>query len=702
MAETPFDSAQGKPLDARGKPLDAARDTSANAWRRTLKSRIVVAAVGLFVWSSAIEARLVYLQVFRHADLAARAERQQSRTVVASGKRGEIRDRRGHVLAYSVDADSIYAVPTEIADAARAAASLCGALGDCSAADRQGLADRIRRGRAFVYVRRQVTPDQARRVAELQLEGVGFMKENRRFYPNKQLAAHLLGYVGLDNTGLAGVEATYDNLIKGHAGTVLIQTDAKRHAFSRVERPSTTGADLELTIDQYLQHIAERELQAGVQYAGAEGGSAIVMDPSTGEILALASSPAFNPNAYRNFNDEERRNRAIQDLYEPGSTFKIVTASAALEQKLLKPSDLVDTNPGEIRFGSRVVDEDKHHNYGVLSFTDVIVRSSNVGAIKIGLRVGSERMGIYARRFGFGRPTSPDFPSESPGILWDPSRQTDSALASMAMGYQVGVTPLQMAAAVSAVANGGDLLQPRVVRAVTRDGVRKLVPRKVLSHAINRNTAADVTAIMEAVVERGTGRSAQIDGYTIAGKTGTAQKVENGRYSNTDYNVSFVGFLPSRKPVFAIVVVVDAPHKVPPYGATVAAPIFRRIAEAALQQYGVPPSINPAPPVLAMRRDTSDQGAPPLDFARGKPTSTAGVTPDIVTVESAARGAGAVFPDLRGLSARDALRTLSRLGMTARLNGAGIVVRQAPSAGAPVDRETAATLWLERQLAAAP
>ena len=685
-------------------------ETPANAWRTTLKSRIVVAAVGLSVWSSAIEARLVYLQVFRHADLAARAERQQLRTVVASGKRGEIRDRRGHVLAYSVDADSIYAVPTEIADAARAAASLCGALADCSPADRQGLADRIRRGRAFVYVRRQVTPDQARRVADLQLEGVGFMKENRRFYPNKQLAAHLLGYVGLDNTGLAGVEATYDNLIKGHAGTVLIQTDAKRHAFSRVERPSTTGADLELTIDQYLQHIAERELQAGVQYAGAEGGSAIVMDPSTGEILALASSPAFNPNAYRNFNDEERRNRAIQDLYEPGSTFKIVTASAALEQKLLKPSDFVDTNPGVIRFGSRVVDEDKHHNYGVLSFTDVIVRSSNVGAIKIGLRVGSERMGMYARRFGFGRPTSPDFPSESPGILWDPSRQTDSALASMAMGYQVGVTPLQMAAAVSSVANGGDLLQPRVVRAVTRDGVRKLVPRKILSHAIDRSTAAEVTTIMEAVVERGTGRSAQIDGYTIAGKTGTAQKVENGRYSNTDYNVSFVGFLPSRKPVFAIVVVVDSPHKVPPYGATVAAPIFRRIAEAALQQYGVPPSVNPAPPVLAMRRDTSDQRAQPLDsvwgkpvdFARGKPTATAAVTPNIVTVESAVRGAGAVFPDLRGLSARDALRTLSRLGMTARLNGAGIVVRQAPSPGAPVERETAATLWLERQLAAAP
>lgn len=695
MAETPFDS-------AHGRPLDPARGRSATAWRATLKSRVAVAAVGLFAWSSAIEGRLVYLQVYRHADLAARAERQQLRTVTASGKRGEIRDRRGHVLAYSVDADSIYAVPTEIADPARAATALCGALGDCSAADRHALADRIRRGRAFVYVRRQVTPDQARRVAQLQLEGVGFMKENRRFYPNKELAAHLLGYVGLDNTGLAGVEATYDNLIKGHAGTVLVQTDAKRQAFSRVERPSTTGADLELTIDEYLQHIAERELQAGVADAGAEGGSAIVMDPFTGEILALASTPTFNPNAYRAFRDEERRNRAIQDLYEPGSTFKIVTASAALEQKLLTPTDLVDTNPGVIRFGARVVDEDKHHNYGVLSFTDVIVRSSNVGAIKIGLRVGPERMGLYARRFGFGRPTSPDFPSESPGILWDPARQTESALASMAMGYQVGVTPLQMAAAVSAVANGGELMQPRVVRAVTRDGVRKTVPHKVLARTIERDTAAAVTAIMEAVVERGTGKSASIDGYTIAGKTGTAQKVENGRYSNTDYNVSFVGFVPSRQPVFTIVVVVDSPHRLPPYGATVAAPVFRRIAAAALRQYGVPPSINRAPPVLAVRRDATEQREPPVDFARDRPTSTAGVTPNIVTVTSGAAGAGAVFPDLRGLSARDALRTLSRLGMTARLSGAGVVVRQVPGAGAPIDRETAATLFLERQLAATP
>jgi len=673
---------------------DRAQDKPAIAWRSTLKTRIVVAAIGLFLWSAGIEARLVYLQVYQHADLVARAERQQMRTVPASGKRGEIRDRNGNVLAYSVDADSIYAVPGEIGDPDQAAQALCGALADCTSAERQALADRIRRGRAFVYVQRQVTPDQAKRVAALQLEGVGFMTENRRFYPNKALAAHLLGYVGLDNNGLAGIEATYDNLIKGHAGTVLIQTDAKRHAFSRVEKPSTTGADIELTIDEYLQHIAERELQAGVETAGADGGSAIVMDPYSGEILALANYPTFNPNAYRSFSEEVRRNRAIQDLYEPGSTFKIVTASAALEQKLMTPTDLVDTNPGIIRFGSRVVDEDKHHNYGVLSFTDVIVKSSNVGAIKIGLRVGPERLGLYARRYGFGHANSPDFPGESPGILWDPAKQSESALASMSMGYQVGVTPLQMAAAVSSVANGGELVQPRVVRAVIRDGVRRLVPRKVLDRAVDRDTAAEVTGIMEAVVERGTGKPAQIDGYTIAGKTGTAQKVENGRYSNTDYNVSFVGFVPSRKPVFTIVVVVDSPHKVPPYGATVAAPIFKRIATAALRQYGVPPSINPEPPIMVARND--------LDDAHDRPTSTAGAATNIVTVEGGAHGADAVFPDLRGLSARDAVHTLSRLGMTAHLNGAGVVARQEPAPGEPIDRDTTSTLWLDRKVAGTP
>lgn len=665
---------------------DKSAAASAKDWRPTLKRRLAVAGVVFLAWTAAIEGRLVYLQVVRHDELSARAERQQMRTIESPGRRGEILDRNGRVLAHSVEADSIYAVPTEIDDADTAAAALCGALGDCAQRDRQAIADRIRRGRAFAYVRRQVSPEQARRVAALQLQGVGFMKEDRRFYPNKDLAAHVLGYVGIDNRGLNGIEATYDSLIRGRAGTVLIQTDARRQAFSRIERPPTTGSTLELTIDHQLQHIAERELRLGVEENRAAGGTAVVLDPRTGEILALANWPTFNPNAYRETPTDWQRNRAVQDLYEPGSTFKVVTASAAIEEKIVAPQDPIDVSAGRIRFGSRVIDDD--HRYGVLSFADVIVKSSNVGAIKVGLQLGPERLGLYVKRFGFGRAASPDFPGESPGIVWNPARLTDSALASVSMGYQVGVTPLQMAAAVSAVANGGELVEPRVVRAVIADGQRASVPRKAVGRPVSPGTAATLTEIMEQVTVTGTGKAARVDGYPVAGKTGTAQKVVNGSYSRSEYNASFVGFVPSRNPMFTIVVVIDSPHgRNGYYGGTVAAPIFRRIAAASLRQYGVAPSVNAAPPLLVARREA------PLT----RPATGPVQMPAIVTLSAAAAGSASLVPDLRGLSARDALRMLAALGMTARLEGTGVVVDQQPAPGRVIERGTQATLRLGRQ-----
>ncbi|MSO45181.1 MAG: hypothetical protein EXQ59_00215 [Acidobacteria bacterium] len=657
-----------------------------------MKRRLAVAGTVFLVWSVSIEARLVYLQVFEHADLIARAERQQMRTVEVPAERGDLLDRNGHLLAYSVDADSIYAVPTEIQDADKAARDLCGALADCSIKDRLALTDRIRRRRAFVYVRRQASPEQSRRVAALEMEGVGFMKENRRFYPNKELAAHLVGYVGIDNAGLLGIESTYDSLIKGRPGTVLIQIDARRHAFSRIERPPTAGASLELTIDQYLQHIVERELRAGVEENRAVGGSAVVMDPRSGEILALANWPTFNPNAYRASSLDDRRNRATQDLYEPGSTFKIVTASAALEQQLVHPDDLIDVRGGSIRFGSRVVRDT--HDYGTLTFTNVIVKSSNVGAIRVGLRLGPERLVSYVRRFGFGRRSSPDFPGETAGIVWSAAKLTDSALASVAMGYQIGVTPLQMAAAVSSVANGGELVEPRVVRAVIRTGQRIRVPRKVVNRTVTREITAQMTAMMEAVVSEGTGTPAQMPGFTVAGKTGTASKVIAGRYSRSEYNASFVGFVPSRDPVFTIVVVLDSPHgKNGYYGGPVAAPIFKRIAAAALRQYGIGPTINAATPLLVARHDAA---------AGLEPTAGSPAPPAIVTLAGMSQASASLFPDLRGLGARDALWSLSRLGVSAQLNGTGVVVAQRPDAGTPIERGASSTLWLARQSGGRP
>lgn len=648
----------------------------------------MVAAVVLACWVVAIEVRLIVLQVVQFEELSARAERQQSETQKTPGKRGEIVDRHGRLLAYSVDADTIYAVPTDIADHAAAAAQLCAAFDQCGKPEREQLVDRLGRKRkngsltSFQYVKRRATPLEAKRVAALAMKGIGFMKESKRFYPNRELAAHLLGYVGTDNAGLHGLEATYDKTVRGREGTMLVQTDARGRAFSRLDRPPTTGGSLELTIDEQLQFIVERELRDGVQAARADGGTVVAMDPHTGEILAMASWPTFNPNQWAGAGDA-LRNRGVQDLYEPGSTFKLVTASAAIEEKVVTPDEVIDVSAGMIRFGSRVIKD--MYRYGPLSFNDVIVKSSNVGAIKVGLKVGPERMGLYIRRFGFGRPSSPDFPSESPGIVWSASKLNDSALASVSMGYQIGVTPLQMAAAASVIANGGTLYEPHVVRATVKGGVRTPVRPKAVRRAILPETAATLTSIMEGVVSAGTAKAARLVNFTVAGKTGTADKLVNGRYSASQQNVSFVGFVPSRNPVMTLIVMVDSPRVGGDTGGAIAAPIFKRIADASLRILGVTPTVNQPPPVLIARRGDNPVTATAAPMARSIVTMTANMTD------------GGGLPDLRGLSARDALRELARLGLTARMEGAGVVIEQDPAPGSPIEPGGACSLILNRR-----
>ena len=674
--------------DEQGSSTGGSRGRSAGTlsdWRGTLRSRLLVGAACFGLWTACIEARLVYLQVIKHSEFTVRADRQQFEPITLPAKRGEILDRNGRVLAYSVDADSVVADPSEIENPDTAAALVCGALDDCDARARQAMAQALRRKGRFVYLARKVSPGEARRVRAIELKGVGFLKENRRYYPKKDLAAHVLGYVGVDNTGLAGLESTYDSQIRGRDGRVLVQTDARRHAlFSRLERPATAGAGLELTLDLFLQHIAERELRAGVEANRAAAGTAVVMDPNSGEILALANWPTFNPNAFLSFDDMARRNRAVQDLFEPGSTFKVVTASAAIEEQVIAPEDSVDCSPGHITFGSRVIYD--MHTYGVLPFTDVIVKSSNVGAIKVGLRLGPERLGRYVSRFGFGQTLAPDFRAENAGIVWNPARLDNSALASVSMGYQIGVTALQMAGAVSSVANGGTLFEPRVVRAFTRDGRRTEVPHKVLRRTVSARTAATLTGIMEGVVERGTAKSAQIEGYTIAGKTGTASKVVDSRYSKSEYYASFVGFVPSRKPALTIIVVIESPHGNGYTGGVVAAPVFQRIAEASLRHLGVAPSIGAQPPVLVARHAPEDEPAGPRPVR----------VPALLASASEPAQTG-LMPDLRGLGARDALRSLTQIGMSARMTGDGFVVAQSPEPGAALVHGAACLLSLGRR-----
>ena len=667
-------------------PWSADRSRTAGSrpddWRRTIRARLAVTAIAFAAWTVCIEARLLYLQVYRHGAMVARAESQQLQTVEAPAKRGDIVDRNGRLLAYSVEAESLWADPSKVQDVEKTASLICGALDDCAAADRRDLLQSLRRKGRFAYLARRLSPGAEERLRALELPGLGFLKESRRYYPNKEMLAHVLGYVGTENQGLGGLESRYDSQVRGQPGKVIVETDAhQRPVSSRIEREATSGASLELTIDQYLQNIAERELRNGVLDNRAAGGSALIMNPATGEILALANYPSFNPNIYSKAPDYVRRNRATQELYEPGSTFKIVTASAALEEHVLEPDDPVNCAPGHITFGSRTIRD--VHAYGVLPFSEVIAKSSNVGAIRVGLQLGPERLGRYVNRFGFGQALGPDFNGQSAGIVWNPSDLTPSALASVSMGYQVGVTPLQMATAVSSIANGGTLFQPRIVRAFVKDGRRVAVEPKALRRTISEQTALELTAMMEGVTEFGTAKAAQIDGYTVAGKTGTAAKLVGGRYSQTDYNASFVGFLPSRKPQLTIIVVIDSPRANGYYGGAVAAPIFKRIAEASLRQLGIPPTINPTPPVLLTRRDEDTLTPTPVRAAM---------------VERALAPARAgVMPDLRGLSARDAVRMLTTVGMTARLSGSGFVIEQSPAAGSALVRGDVCTLTLGRR-----
>ncbi len=656
-------------------------------WRAQLKRRVLVVVGVLVCWTVAIEARLVDLQVFQHAELLERAAHQQQHDIRVPAKRGDVVDRNGQILAYSIDADTISAVPRTVRDPDITAAALCGALENCTAADEAAMLTSLSGNGLFANIRRFASPDDAARVRALELPGVVLSSESKRYYPNRELAAHLLGFVGTDGAGLAGIEAGYDAVIRGTDGRQLVEVDAKSHRLdSRVEVAPTTGATIELTIDRDLQFIAERELRAGIEAHHAKAGTAIVMDPRTGEVLALANYPTFNPNNFKESSDDQRRNRGIQDLYEPGSTFKIVTASAALQENVMTPDEMIDTNPGWIKIPGRAkpVRDAEGHNHGVISFEDVVVLSSNVGAIKIGWKVGAERMSEYIHRFGFGEALSPDLSGESTGKVWPLAKINDVALASMAMGYQVGVTPLQMATAVSAVANGGVLYEPHVVRAIIRDDKRAAIAPKALRQAITAETAATVTSIMEDVALRGTGTKAQLASYQVAGKTGTAAKLVGGHYSETDYNASFVGFVPSRRPALTIVVVVDTPKGGSYFGGDVAAPIFQRIAEAALRHLAVPATLHPTTPVI-MTANAS--------------TIASSREPRAVPLLTSL-GGQLVVPDVRGLGARDALRLLGTAGLSMRVEGTGLVVEQTPAAGEPLERGGVGVLRLSRTPAA--
>jgi cell division protein FtsI (penicillin-binding protein 3) len=537
----------------------------------------------LLFWCATICLRLVYLQIFRYGDFQERAQHQQQRTTEVTARRGIIYDRAGRELAMSVSVDSAFAVPTEIPDLAQTISLIT----RITKTDPRELLARCKAARTFCWVARKPDAETAERIRSLNLRGIYFQKESKRFYPKRELAAQVIGYVGTDDEGLSGIERQYDRNLRGKPGRMLISVDARRKWFGRVEKQPDPGENVVLTLDEKIQYIAERELEAAMQETHAEAGTVIVQNPPTGEILALANRPTFNPNRSREITPAKLKDHAVSDVYEPGSTFKLVTISAALEEKLTNPHEVFDCQMGSIVFNGMRIRDSKPH--GLLPVSDVLAESSDVGAIKIALRLGEERFYKYIRAFGFGQQTGIELPAETRGLSKPLNRWSKVSIAAISMGQEIGITPLQLAGLVSTMANDGVWVAPRIVAATTGPqaatapktiAFRAADKRRVISPLI----AAQMRQMMQRVVLHGTGKKAVLEGYSSAGKTGTAQKVDPATraYSRTKYVASFAGFAPVNSPAVTVAVILDSavgPHQ----GGQVAAPVFQRIAQQVLE-----------------------------------------------------------------------------------------------------------------------
>ncbi len=540
--------------------------------------RILLLAFLLTAFLFLIASRLYTLQIAQHHEITARATRQYERRIPVASKRGTLYDRQGRELAVTVETFSVSAHPGLVQDLKGTASQLSQALQVPS----KEIVERLQGGRPFVWIQRKVERGQAERVAALNLPGIGLVPEGKRYYPRRELAAHLLGFVGIDDKGLEGIELKYDHLLSGGSRFLTSHVDALGRIVFRKEERTGSPSDLYLTIDEVIQHVAERELEEAVRRSEAKGGTVVVMDPKTGEVLALANLPTYDPNDYASHPPALRRNRALTDPYEPGSAFKVILAAAALEEGIVKPADLFHGEDGVIEVaGVKIRD---HEKYGWMTFRDVLAYSSNVGTIKVGLKVGRDLFYTYITNFGFGLPTGIDLPGEGPGLIRRPRSWSQISIGALSIGQEISVTPLQLITAVAAVANGGLLIRPYVVKAVRGPDrtLRQAAPFPI-RRVISQETAKTLTSILQEVVGRGTGQEAAVPGYAVAGKTGTAQKMdkETGRYSHNKLVASFVGYVPAEDPRLTILVLVDEPRRFA-WGATVAAPAFRGIAREAL------------------------------------------------------------------------------------------------------------------------
>lgn len=599
--------------------------------RPLLRGRYWLVCLGMVVWVGLIITKLFWLQILRHHEFVEKAEKQQQHTFAVAPRRGVLYDRNLRELAMTVQADSVYAVPSEIDDkkaTVHALAQIVHAGSDSNPVDaspvdnwtsEDQIAARVNASRGFAWIARRLSPETAARVKALNLKGVYFQKEFQRFYPDNEIAAQVLGYVGVDDNGLGGMEQKFDGRLHGQPGHMYAAMDARRHVLGSTEHEPEPGENLVLSIDENIQFLAEKALDAAMQRTRAANGTAVVQDVHTGQILALAIRPTFNPNDFRHATPALLRDHAVSDVYEPGSTFKLVTYAAALDQHIVKPDDMIDCQGGAITFNGRTIHDDKSDHYGVITVHEALEHSSDVAAVKLALKMGPDHFYDYIHSFGFGTKSGLELPGETRGLLRIPAHWGSTSIGSIAIGQEIAVTPLQLVSMVSTIANGGVYLPPHVVITTqAKDGkitgqvgnqgtqlvaqpfhAGEELPNPLPSgsrRVISTMTAAQMRKMMEGVVLFGSGKNARLNGYSSGGKTGTAQKIDPAThtYSKTMHVASFAGIAPVNSPVIAVAVVLDDPKAGGDsyYGAQASAPVFAVVAQQTLEYLGVPHDVD--------------------------------------------------------------------------------------------------------------
>ena len=669
------------------------------------------------IWMGAVLARLGYLQLFCYSDYFAKAQHQQQRTYEISPMRGDIFDRKGRQLAISIPMDSVFADPAEIKEPDMVARLLSRVL-DVPAED---LEAKIRDSAKPVRLAKKLSADMVERIDEMNLKGVFFQKENRRVYPQHEFLSHVLGWVDVDEKGMGGIEQELDKLIRGRPGRVMVMADGKRQFYDRNEASADPGASVVLTIDESIQFIAEKELAIAMAETHSKSGTVVVQDPSNGALLAVANWPTFDPNDPGKFPVEKRQDLAIAAAYEPGSTFKTITMTSAIENHVTNPDVMVDCQMGSILVAGRLIHD--WHPFGVLSVRDVLAHSSDVGTIKVALNLGAPRFYETMRKFGIGQPTGIELPGENHGKLRTLDNWTASSIGSVAIGQEVSVTPVQIISAISAIANGGTLYRSHVVQEIRGSGSADLpLPKRPEpTEVTDAKTAATVREMMENVILKGTGTPARLNGYTAAGKSGTAQKIDTntGRYSPNQYVASFVGFAPVNEPAVTILVMLDSPEGAH-HGGEVGGPVFKRVAEQVLAYLDVPHDV-PVESDSEFAKKNKSSAEPDdsvvqndLRTADRKTQQEQATFQNVVSKSTASRASTGTtdapttviseedsvdVPDLTGKTVRGVTESCSRLGLIPELIGSGVAVEQTPDPGTRVQRGSSVTVRFGRAAA---